>query len=111
MRPAAPLVLTLIACSAPPEVKPPPPPAGPGVTFSWPRDGQHDVPIHAPVVVHFSDALATPVTLDCGTFCLEGPRGPVAGMLTTAGTDTLVFTAADALDEGATYRVHAKPAL
>lgn len=100
----------LCACSEAPQPKLPPPPAGLGVTFAWPRDGQRDVPVRAPVVLRFSDQLNTP-TLDCGSFCVEGPSGPVAGKLTVSAGNTIVFTPTGAFDEGTTYRVRASVGL
>ena len=79
--------LVLVACSPPAApVKEPPPAAGPGVTFTWPRPGQRDVPLRAPIVVHFSDPLLVTPVNDCATaFCLEGPQGAVAGAISVAG--------------------------
>jgi hypothetical protein len=102
----------LVACPSTYEVKPPPAPSGPGVAFSWPRDGQWDVPVTAQIVVHFSDPLTGTPALDCATaFCVEGPAGSVDGQLTVAHNDTIVFTPAAAFDEGTAYRVHAHAAL
>ncbi len=109
------LSLTLLlgcACSSPPAPKPPPPAAGPGLTFTWPRDGQRDVPANAPVVLHFSDALAVS-SLDggCDTFCVEGPAGPLPGTLAVVAGNTITFAPRDGYDDGQRYQVHARAAL
>jgi hypothetical protein len=89
----------------------PPDPSGPGLTFAWPRDGQRDVPVRSPVVLHFSDPLSGTPAIDCAVFCVEGPSGPVAGQVTVAPTDTLVFTPAVPFAEGTSYKVHARSGL
>ncbi len=106
------LVVASACSSTPPPVKLPPPDAGPGVTFSWPRDGQRDVPAHAPVVLHFSDPLAL-FALDggCDTFCVEGPNGALPGTVVVVAGNTITFTPSDGYDDGVRYQVHAKSAL
>jgi hypothetical protein len=58
-------------------------PPGPGVIFSYPRDGQYDVPVGTRLVLTFSDALPELTFIECaksgdqvtGTFCVEGIGG------------------------------------
>lgn len=117
--------LTLLwaaACSSPssPEKTVPlPQPPGPGVIFSYPRDGQYDVPTGARILLTFSEALpASAPGGACskdgdqvvGSFCVEGPEGLTPGAPTVEGA-TLAFAPAGGLVAGATYRVYARPAL
>jgi hypothetical protein len=94
------------ACAAPPELKPAPAPPGPGLTFTWPRDGQLDVPHRAPVVLHFSDAIAAGL-LDagCPTLCVESARGATAGRFELVAPDTVVFSPAADFEDSVEYRV------
>jgi hypothetical protein len=93
-------------------------PPGPGVVFSYPADGQYDVPAGARVLLAFSDPIRRAVDTACGraggevtgTFCVEGPDGFVAGSVAVEGS-TLAFTPAARLAPGATYKVWARPAL
>lgn len=93
-------------------------PPGPGVIFSYPADGQWDVPLRARLLLGFSKALPATVDGACsrangkvtGAFCVEGPDGFVQGSLTIDGA-TLVFLPTGGLAPGATYRVWARPAL
>jgi hypothetical protein len=94
-------------------------PPGPGVVFSYPADGQHDVPLGARVLLGFSRDLPPSVDTACasaggqvtaGSFCVEGPDGFVAGALRVEGS-TLAFAPAAPLAAGETYRVWARPGL
>jgi hypothetical protein len=93
-------------------------PPGPGVIFSYPRDGQYDVPVGTRLVLTFSDALPELTLTECaksgeqvtGAFCVEGPDGFVKGAPTASGP-TLAFAPAGGFAPGATYRVYARPAL
>lgn len=92
---------------------------GAGVVFSYPADGQWDVPTGARLVLTFSEALPASPAAACsrdaagqltGTFCVEGPDGFVAGEVAVSGT-VLTFEPAARLAAGATYQVWALPAL
>jgi hypothetical protein len=88
------------------------------VVYSYPLDGQWDVPLRARLLLTLSKAPATPVDTACartngqvtGAFCVEGPDGFVQGSLSLHGA-TLEFLPAGGLVAGATYKVWARPAL
>jgi hypothetical protein len=118
--------LTLLwaaACSSPSspgeKTVPLPQPPGPGVIFSYPRDGQYDVPTGARILLTFSEALPASASGDAcskdgdqvvGSFCVEGPEGLIPGVPTVEGA-TLAFAPTNGFAAGATYRVYARPAL
>ncbi len=106
-------------CTQPAPVVAPPPAAGPGVLFTYPRDGQLDVPAGAWVVLHFSGPLsAGAFDAGCtrgdagvvGAFCVEGPSGLIGSGATLTGS-SIVFAPSGGLEPGATYRIHAGPTL
>lgn len=68
---------------------------GPGVVFTYPQDGQYDVPIHAQLVVTWSDETPAPPTLS-----LENESGPVPIQTTQQGRSQLVTAP---LEENSTY--------
>lgn len=106
------LCLAPLACTETQEKKSPPPPSGPGITFSWPRNGQLDVPTRAPLVFKFSDAVdAAAARAGCPAFCVEGTEGAVTGEVSLVGTNTILFRVAGAWAEGATYTVKVGSAL
>src|SRR5512140_916523 len=67
--------------------------AQPGVVYTYPTDGQIDVPLGARVVVTFSDAVEASAVAACsgtgtdvtGAVCLVGPDGPVAATAEVVG--------------------------
>src|SRR6478609_4109497 len=75
----------LAACTASSPAPTPPAAASPGVTFTWPRDGQRDVVTGTRIVVHFSGPPVASVLGPCtaggggveGAFCLVGEDGIV----------------------------------
>jgi hypothetical protein len=93
-------------------------PPGPGIVFSYPRDGQYDVPVGARILLTFSDPVPTPVDTACGrsggqvtgSLCVEGPDGFVPGTVTVDGA-TVAFVPTGGLAEGAAYEVWARPSL
>ncbi|MBA3459382.1 MAG: Ig-like domain-containing protein [Deltaproteobacteria bacterium] len=76
--------------------------AEPGVVFTFPVDGQRDVPLGSRIVVTFSDEVASSAL---GSFTLMGPAGPVDAMPEVVGNGKSVQFAAAPLEEGATYQL------
>jgi len=95
-----------------------PPGPAPGVVYTFPADGQVDVPTGARIVVTFSDPVVASAIAACsgtaaqpdGALCLVGPDGPIAASAAVVGGDRIVQLTA-ALAEGTTYAVYARPAL
>src|SRR6185503_5735877 len=92
------------ACSSPSSVTS----AKPGVVFTYPVDGQVDVPTGANVLVTLSDpvdasALACTAngSTPTGGFCLVGPNGPVSAMPTVSSDGLTVSYTGLAMDAGA----------
>lgn len=87
--------------------------ADPGVVFTFPIDGQVDVPIGSRIVVTFSDPVAAgalgPCTESSGAFCVVGPNGPVgAGAVTVDGRGVEL---AGGLEPGTKYDVFVRSAI
>lgn len=103
-----------LGCSEP--VSPIPLP-GPGVTFTYPADGQLDVPTGARLLLAFTDPIdAEALARGCGAdgggpFCVVGPDGPVDDVAVVAGARGTVLQVDAALEPGREYRVYARPAL
>ena len=74
--------------------------AEPGVVFTYPIDGQRDVPLGTRVVVTFSDEV---VTSALGSVSLVGPNGPVDVTPAVVGGGKAVELANAPFEEGATY--------
>jgi hypothetical protein len=95
-----------------------PPGPAPGVVYTFPADGQVDVPTGARIVVTFSDPVVMSAIAACsgtaaqpvGALCLVGPDGPVAAHAAVVGDGRIVQLTA-ALAEGTTYAVYAGSAL
>src|SRR5215468_9838598 len=95
-----------------------PPAPVPGVIYTFPADGQVDVPLGARIVVTFSDPVNAGAIAACagtaaqpvGALCLVGPDGPVAVNAAVAGDGRIVQLTA-ALAEGTTYAVYARSEL
>lgn len=90
--------------------------AAPGVVFTFPVDGQLDVPTGTRVLVTFSDdvradALGTCAADGSGGFCLVGPDGPIAATPKLVGDGRTVEIPTGGLAEGATYALHVAPGL
>lgn len=78
--------------------------ASPGVVFTYPIDGQVDVPLGSRIVVTFSDPVAEDA-VQSGV-SLVGPDGPIeASVEVSENRKTLSITSA-ALAAGTTYGVH-----
>ena len=112
------LLVAASACSgpAPFELEKP----GPGLAYSFPMDGQWDVPTGTRLVLSFSDPIdAGALQSGCqengaeitGAFCVVGPDGPVGESPTIAGANGSVLHLSADLQPGAEYRVYARPAL
>src|SRR5215468_6987611 len=108
------MVGAIAACSS--AAGPPAPP--PGVIYTFPADGQIDVPLGARIVVTFSDPVNASAIAACsgtaaqpvGALCLVGPDGPVTASAMVVGDGRIVQLTA-ALAEGTTYAVYARPEL
>lgn len=82
-----------------------------GIVFTFPIDGQLDVPTGARIVVTLSEpvsagALGTCDASGAGGFCLVGPAGPVPVTPAVVGDGTTVEIPSGALDPGTTYALH-----
>ena len=100
-----------------------PPRPGAGVIFTYPFDGQRDVPTGTTIVVTFTDPVARDVVArSCslvdgvvsGGFCVRGPSGLVApdGPIEVTGArDNVIRFTSHALESGAVYEVIGSPAL
>jgi hypothetical protein len=102
------LIVVLAACDAAPSA----PAAPPGVIFTYPVNGQLDVPLGSRIVVTFTDPVSPDGLVPCnggpgpsvtGAFCLVGPAGAVAAMPVVSGDNKSVAFEAPPLDPGATY--------
>jgi hypothetical protein len=95
-----------------------PPGPAPGVVYTFPADGQIDVPLGARIVVTFSDPVNAGAIAACagtaaqpvGALCLVGPDGPIPANAAVAGDGRIVQLTA-ALAEGTTYALYARPEL
>jgi len=91
----------------------------PGVVYTFPSDGQLDVPLGARIVVTFSDPVTASALAPCsgtaaepvGALCVVGPDGPVAVTAEAIGDGTIVQLTGAALVEGTTYAVYARSEL
>ena len=110
------IVGALAACGT--DAVPPLETAAPGVIFTYPVDGQLDVPLGARIVATFSDDVVPGSLGACsgsapaisGAFCLVGPSGPLDTMAEVVGTKTVVFAAAE-LDPGTPYELYVQSAI
>lgn len=108
------VVGVIAACSS--AVGPPAPPSG--VLYTFPADGQLDVPLGTRIVVTFSEPVIASAIAACsgtaaqpiGALCLVGPDGPIAANATVVGDGRIVQLTA-ALAEGTTYAVYARTEL
>lgn len=104
--------LAAAACGDPPG---PLATAEPGVVFTYPIDGQLDVPTGARVVVSFSDPVVDGAVGACtatsGAFCLVGPNGPVAATPEISEDGHTVSFPAGDLEPGVTYDVFVRSEL
>src|SRR5262245_46650178 len=104
------LVMVLgLAAACGDDVKPLPT-AAPGIVFTFPADGQLDVPTGVRIVVAFSDKVKASAIGPCGPdgtggFCLVGPDGPVDAQPAVVGDGTSVEIPAGRLADGTTYQL------
>jgi hypothetical protein len=89
--------------------------AQPGVVFTYPADGQLDVPTGARVIASFSDPVDEGALGACsatsGAFCLVGPDGPVDATPVVGDDGHTVSFPSGELAEGTTYQLFARPEL
>lgn len=74
--------------------------ADPGVVFSYPSNGQIDVPLGTRVAVTFSDPVDASAL---GTVALTGPDGPITAAVAIVGDGKTVELTDAAFEPGATY--------
>lgn len=88
--------------------------AKPGVIFSFPIDGQVDVPTGSRIVVAFSDPVEKSAIGACtatsGAFCVIGPNGPV-NATPVVSEDGKTVSIQGELEPGALYQVFARAEL
>jgi hypothetical protein len=88
--------------------------AKPGVIFSFPIDGQVDVPVGSRIVVAFSDPVEKSAIGSCtatsGAFCVIGPNGPVDAT-PVVSDDGKVVSIQSELEPGASYQVFVRSEL
>ncbi|HSS02065.1 MAG TPA: Ig-like domain-containing protein, partial [Kofleriaceae bacterium] len=109
--------IAIAACSA--DGGSPPPAPDPGVIYTFPRDGQLDVPLSARVVLTFSDPVVATAIAPCtgtaadpvGALCVVSPDGPIAATAEVLGDGRIVQLAGLDLAEGTAYAVYARAAL
>ncbi len=111
-------LLAAFGCASP-NAEPPFVGPGPGLIFSYPGDGQLDVPTRARVAVAFSQPIdATAIGPSCsvgggtirGGLCLVGPNGPVAGAWDVVGDGRAAeFTAAAQLPTATSFELFIDP--
>lgn len=112
-------MVTAVLLSACDSSVPPLATAEPGVVFTFPIDGQRDVPLGSRIVVTFSDDVAPSALGPCsgsgasvsGAFCLVGPDGPVDATAEVVGDGKSVQFAAATLAEGTTYQLYVRQPL
>lgn len=93
----------------------------PGVTFSYPIDGQVDVPVGARLIFQLTDAvdaaaLAAPCQLQgpvpSGALCVVGAEGIIPITTEVLGEDgTIVAVSSSALRPGESYQIFLRPSL
>jgi hypothetical protein len=83
--------------------------AAPGVVFTYPIDGQVDVPLGSRIAITFSH----PVAADRAgsAVSLVGPAGPVMASVTVSESGKTVLVTSDALEAGTTYGVQVQNSL
>ena len=88
--------------------------AKPGVTFSFPIDGQVDVPVGSRIVVAFSDPVEKSAIGSCtatsGAFCVIGPNGALDATPVVSDDGKAVSIQGE-LEPGATYQVFVRKEL
>ncbi len=98
------VLMAVVACSDPPGFLKT---AQPGVVFTFPANGQLDVPIGSRVIVSFSDPVQASAIGTCtatsGAFCLVGPNGPVATTPEVSEDGYTVSYPVGQLEAGAQY--------
>src|SRR5215510_2290635 len=119
MEPGSRLILVVAMAAACSSATAPLATAEPGVVYTYPLDGQLDVPLGARVVVTFSDPVDPGAVGACsgtgaevtGAICLVGPDGPVDATAQVVGDGKTVQFAGVAFAPGTKYTVYARPAV
>lgn len=83
--------------------------AAPGVVFTYPIDGQVDVPLGSRIVITFSDPVVESAA--ASAVSLVGPDGPVQASVTVSGEGKSVNITSDALQPGTRYAVQVQNSL
>ncbi|HEY5923041.1 MAG TPA: Ig-like domain-containing protein, partial [Kofleriaceae bacterium] len=83
--------------------------AAPGVVFTYPINGQVDVPLGSRIVITFSDPVVESAA--ASAVSLVGPAGPVSAEVTVSENGKTVSVTSDALAAGATYGVQVQNSL
>ncbi|MCG8419671.1 MAG: Ig-like domain-containing protein [Proteobacteria bacterium] len=98
-------------------------PHGPGVLFSFPYDGQFDVPPGVTIAIAFTDAVdSAALGAGCrleeegvlsGAFCVvDEDNRPISGVAEVAGSaESVILFRSDDIAAGATYQIHTRPSL
>ncbi len=83
--------------------------AAPGVVFTYPIEGQLDVPLGSRIVITFSDPVDE--SMAASAVSLVGPDGPVETEVSVTGAGTSVNITSAVLAPGTTYGVQVQNAL
>jgi hypothetical protein len=83
--------------------------AAPGVVFTYPINGQVDVPLGSRIVITFSDPVVESAAMSAVS--IVGPAGPVNASIVVSDTGKSVSVTSDALQPGTTYGVQVQNAL
>ena len=115
------LAVALGACGAGDSGPPPPAALPPGVTFTYPRDGQLDVPVATRMIFQLTDEVhESALAAGCsvagnavqGQLCVVGSSGPVSLSTAVLGPRRNILSVqAAGLLPGETYRVYLRPGL
>ncbi|HEY5943850.1 MAG TPA: Ig-like domain-containing protein [Kofleriaceae bacterium] len=83
--------------------------AAPGVIFTYPNNGQVDVPLGSRIVITFSDPVVESAA--ASAVSLVGPAGPVQANVEVSDNGKTVSVTSDALAAGTTYDVQVQNSL
>jgi hypothetical protein len=83
--------------------------AAPGVVFTYPIDGQVDVPVGSRIVISFSDPVVESAAMSAVS--LVGPAGAVNASIAISENGKTVSVTSDALQPGTNYAVQVQNAI